>query len=59
MNKLQETIFIKNYKNLIRNTDSEEEIVEIYKIKQKIINKYQNKINKFNDVLDKITQITK
>ena len=59
MNKLQESIFIKNYKNLIRNTDSEEEIVEIYKIKQKIINKYQNKINKFNDVLDKITQITK
>ena len=59
MNKLQETIFIKNYKNLIRNTDSEEEIVEIYKIKQKIINKYQNKINKFNDVLDKITEITK
>ena len=59
MNKLQESIFIKNYKNLIRNTDSEEEIVEIYKIKQKIINKYQNKINKFNDVLNKITQITK
>ncbi len=59
MNKLQETIFIKNYKNLIRNTDSEEEIVEIYKIKQKIINKYQIKINKFRDVLDKITQITK
>ena len=59
MNKLQETIFIKNYKNLIRNTDSEEEIVEIYKIKQKIINKYQIKINKFNDVLDKITEITK
>mgnify|MGYP006396745399 CR=1 FL=1 len=59
MNKLQESIFIKNYKNLIRNTDSEEEIVEIYKIKQKIINKYQIKINKFRDVLDKITQITK
>jgi len=59
MNKLQESIFIKNYKNLIRNTDSEEEIVEIYKIKQKIINKYQMKINKFRDVLDKITQITK
>ena len=59
MNKLQESIFIKNYKNLIRNTDSEEEIVEIYKIKQKIINKYQIKINKFHDVLDKITEITK